>query len=695
MTNFFRKVWKRTRTLKVNILTFFLTLICISFFCVISFTYSRNYKTILQFSKGVAEQCSAIVVTKFQSIAVGAERVTKTSGGFFPELEPLGFKNRLMLSYMLNLVKYDIHLSNFFLGLPDGSFIGVLSQAVSAQKTYLTDPGKLLPAGTAFSLRFVDYSQNPVVDYWYYLAQDFKEVGREVISPSESDSRSRPWYIGAEKNRSLYWTGFYSFLPTVARGISISYPMYGKNKELLGILGADLTMLLLDNFVRSQRIGSNGRVYILDEQGKIVVPGKEGGVDLGALDPALISLVYQRYIANPSQPDILIRFKREQYLGYVSKLPVVFGADWYIAAVAPSKDFFADLIQVQNQVLGIIVVILLLSGLIVIYFAKKVASPIVILAQEVDKIRRLDLQSEVRVHSHIHEICLMDSAVASMRRVIRSFSRYVPKEIVKDLFDKNEEIALGGKKKEVTLFFSDIANFTTIAEKESIDSLIPLMSEYFDAMSKIILEAHGTIDKFIGDGIMAFWGAPIEFADHGIRACTTALRCSAMLAHLNRKRREEGRPEFLTRFGVNTGTVIVGNIGTEDRMNYTVIGNAVNVTARLQEVDKVFHTSIIIGQEVLEKLEGKFVTRPLDLVAVKGKREKTRIYELMGVLQGDREIQATSDQIALSQAFAAAFDVMQKGDWKGAQTLFQAISAQYPEDYPTQIYLKKSQELEK
>ena len=201
-------------------------------------------------------------------------------------------------------------------------------------------------------------------------------------------------------------------------------------------------------------------------------------------------------------------------------------------------------------------------------------------------------------------------------------ARYVPKEIVRDLFQKNEEIALGGELKEVTIFFSDVQGFTSIAYTDSIQTIIPLLSEYFDAMTKIILGSHGTIDKFLGDGIMAFWGAPIHFPDHASRACTAALACQAMLLKLNKKRRESNQPEFKTRFGINTGRVIVGNIGTEDRMNYTVIGDAVNITSRLQEVDKIYHTSIIISEDAYKQLGEGFIARPLDFVAVKGKKEK-------------------------------------------------------------------------
>lgn len=167
MAIFLRKVWTKMRTLKVNILTFFLTLLCLSFLGVISFIHSRNHKTILGFSREVAEQSSAIILTKFQSIAVSSERITKTSAGFFPELVPFTMDNVPMLSYMLNVVKFDSNFSNYYVGLPDGGFIGALSLTYSNQRNFIGDPSKPLPSGTEFILRYLDKSVSPAKDNWF------------------------------------------------------------------------------------------------------------------------------------------------------------------------------------------------------------------------------------------------------------------------------------------------------------------------------------------------------------------------------------------------------------------------------------------------------------------------------------------------------------------------------------------------
>jgi adenylate cyclase len=333
--------------------------------------------------------------------------------------------------------------------------------------------------------------------------------------------------------------------------------------------------------------------------------------------------------------------------------------------------------------------ILVLTSVIVIYFSKRISSPIVVLSKEIDKLRHLQLEQEARIHSNVKEIILMDASVFAMRSAIRSISRYVPKEIVRGLFQKGEDIVLGGEKKEITIFFSDIANFTSIAESQPIDILLSLLAEYFSFMSNIILQSGGTIDKYMGDGIMAFWGAPLDISDHAARAALSALQCNKNVILLNQKRRAENKPEFHTRFGINSGTVIVGNIGTEERMNYTVIGDAVNTTFRLQDIDKFYRTKVIMGEEVCKKLGNNFLYRPLDLVAVKGKTEKTKIYELIALREGDATLLATPEEIALCRDFTEAYEAYHRNDLAVAKTLFSAIAQQFPGDYPTTIYLQR------
>ncbi|MBS0603947.1 MAG: hypothetical protein JSS60_02800 [Verrucomicrobia bacterium] len=693
MKKLFQWIFLKTRTFKTNILTVFLSLLTISFICVISFTYPKRQQSILDFSRGVAERTIDLVVVRFDAIIHASERVAKASAGFLPAFGEISFDNQKLTSYLVSVVKNDPNFSNFYFGLPNGSFVGAFNQAFTAQRFYATDPSKPLPADAAYSLRYSNFSIEPHIDVIYYLNKELKMVDCEVIPAIAYDVRDRPWYIGAVKNKGLFWTDFYTYFISSDTGISLGNPVYAPNGDLLCVVGVDLSFVFLSDYVKQQKIGKTGKAFILSGDGRIIVPVvPHTHHNSPSHSTELVAQVFDNYEKeNKAVSEFIVEQDGVKYLAYITPLTSALNKDWLITTVVPFDDFFEDAFVMQRQGSLVMIGILILSIPIIIYFAKRISTPIVTLAEEVNKIKELDLSSDTRVNTNIKEVYLIDKSIAAMRHVIRSFFKYVPKEIVSSLFEKNEEIALGGEIKELTIFFSDIADFTTIAENYSIDVLNPLLSEYFAHMTKIILHSKGTIDKFLSDGIMAFWGAPVDSENTASDACIAALRCNAMLATLNQRRREEGKPEFITRFGINTGFVIVGNIGTEDRMNYTVIGDAVNTTYRLLRVDKEYHTSILLSEDAKKHLSEDFVLRPLDVVEVKGKREKIKVYELMGKMWGI-DVHPTEDQITLCRMFTEAYEAMDHGDIKQARSLFTAIAAKFPDDYPTQIYLKRLKE---
>ena len=288
---------------------------------------------------------------------------------------------------------------------------------------------------------------------------------------------------------------------------------------------------------------------------------------------------------------------------------------------------------------------------------------------------------------------MMDASIAALRNGLRSFARYVPRKIVEQLLEKEEEIKLGGEKKEITVLFSDIAGFTTISESHSVEDAMSFLSEYYDPLSKIIIEEQGIIDKYIGDGIMAFWGAPLEIQNPAAHACTAAIRCQSFLKEFNAKRKEKGLPELVTRIAINTGKAIVGNVGTSERMNYTAIGDVVNTAAHLQQVNKIYHTHTIITEETFIQVKDQFLVRPLDIFAPAGKKTKIKIYELVAILNGDAKTRPQSEQVELCNLFTQGFNAFHSGSYGEAKVIFQKIRDKFPSDYPTQFYLERFQSL--
>jgi len=212
----------------------------------------------------------------------------------------------------------------------------------------------------------------------------------------------------------------------------------------------------------------------------------------------------------------------------------------------------------------------------------------------------------------------------------QSFQYYLSPEVVEEIVAHPDKLKLGGAKKEMTVLFSDIRGFTTLSEQVAPEKLVALLNEYFTAMTEVILQSGGVLDKFIGDAIMAFWGAPQEEPEHARRACQAALAMIERLETLKKNWARRGLPQINIGVGVNSGQMIVGNMGSEKRFDYTVIGDNVNLASRLEGLNKQYGTSIIISQFTYEIVRDYFAAEFLDEVKVKGKDVAVKIYKLIG-----------------------------------------------------------------
>jgi adenylate cyclase len=196
------------------------------------------------------------------------------------------------------------------------------------------------------------------------------------------------------------------------------------------------------------------------------------------------------------------------------------------------------------------------------------------------------------------------------------FSLYLHPDVVNEITADPDKLQLGGVKKELTVLFSDIVNFTTISEKMQPEELVILLNDFLDRMTEIIKKHYGTLDKYIGDAIVAFWGAPKSLEDHALRACKTALEMQRILVEMRTQLITEKKPPLSIRIGLNTGPMVVGNMGGTERIAYTVIGDSVNLGSRLESANKQYGTSIMISENTYEKVKNDVIVRELDLLVV-------------------------------------------------------------------------------
>jgi adenylate cyclase len=264
------------------------------------------------------------------------------------------------------------------------------------------------------------------------------------------------------------------------------------------------------------------------------------------------------------------------------------------------------------------------------------------------------------------------------------FSTYVNPSVVDELVADPAKLKLGGERKELTVLFSDLEGFTTLAEATAPDNLVGLLNEYLSAMTDIILRNNGTLDKFEGDLIMAFWGAPIPQADHAEKACLAAIQMQEALAKIREEWALQKKPSLHARVGINTGDMVVGNMGSTAKFNYTVIGDSVNLASRLEGTNKTYGTKTIISESCHRQVSGVFSCRELDLITVKGRLEPVRIYELRGTRGRTRD---TGDRfIAL---FEAGLKAYREQHWNVAETSFREALQLELEDQPSLLFLER------
>jgi class 3 adenylate cyclase len=268
----------------------------------------------------------------------------------------------------------------------------------------------------------------------------------------------------------------------------------------------------------------------------------------------------------------------------------------------------------------------------------------------------------------------------------RAFSTYLSEEVVEEIVSDPTRLQLGGVKRNMTAIFTDIMNFTTIAESLAPEQLVDLLNYYLSSMSDIVLDQKGTIDKYEGDAIMAFFGAPLDIPDHALRACVAAINIKRLEMAVNRHilDNEISPSPLLTRIGINTGEMVVGNMGTQKKMNYTIISNAVNMASRLEGVNKQYGTWILAAEKTIQATEGKILTRRLDRIRVVGINEPIRIHEVL-----DTTAEATAYLQEQVNLFHKALDLFEARNWQDAANAFQQVLIMLPNDGPSLLFANR------
>jgi adenylate cyclase len=383
----------------------------------------------------------------------------------------------------------------------------------------------------------------------------------------------------------------------------------------------------------------------------------------------------------PTQPYVEPEFYADKWGTWLSGYAPVFASDGTLECLVGVDISAAKVAEAEWAAIRVLLLIAgaitLIVAVIGLWLSNRIVHPMAVLEANMANVRELRLDGSVEIRSRFHEIVRMAETLSAMKSGLRSFSKYVPTELVRELIHDGAEAHLGARRAELTIFFSDIEGFTTIAESTTPEGLAADLADYFATITGTILESGGTVDKYIGDCVMAFWGAPRAVPDHAARAVETSLRVRSRLAELNARRATEGRPPIVTRIGLSTGEVVVGNFGYEARMNYTVMGDTVNLASRLEGLNKYVGTMLLVSESTMAAANGAILGRLLGAVAVKGKREGVRIWEPVAM-----RAEADATLVGRVGEWNAAVERFMAQEFEAALPVFEAWAARHPDDEP-------------
>jgi class 3 adenylate cyclase len=438
-------------------------------------------------------------------------------------------------------------------------------------------------------------------------------------------------------------------------------------------------------FVYLYRVEPSGKAYFVADNEP---EGSKDISDLGDEYEEIADLARNQYTPKAGIT-VEDEFTKDRWGTYLSAYAPILNASGQIECALGVDMSAESIVNYESRFQERLTLLALLSTILVlivsVWCSRRISQPLLKIAADLGRIERLELDHQIGVRSWVQEIILMRDAVAKLKSSLSSFRKYVPADLVADLMALGQEARLSAEKREVTVLFSDIANFSAISEKISPEKLVDELSVYFGGMTRSILEHDGTVDKYIGDSIMAFWGAPRALAAHAFKACQAALECRDHSLAVARQQQEEGKMPMLTRIGINSGTAIVGNIGYDARLNYTAMGDMVNLASRLEGLNKYYGTQILISEATLQLVGEAMTARFIDVVAVKGKSIPVRVYELI-CARGDLK----AGQAAHIRDYERGMESYLNRQFPAAIELFEAVLAAHPDDHPASVMLQRS-----
>jgi adenylate cyclase len=575
-----------------------------------------------------------------------------------------------------------------FVGFSDGSFVQAINfiAADGSKHSSLVSPDN-----AAIGWRIIKpiVGSDDRLETWRF----FDLQGVEILDfPNKQkiakyDPRVRPWYISALKKGQTNASDAYVFESLRQPGVTVSTPIHTVPGAVVGV---DLPLKALAHLTNRIKSGNNGTVAIFKQDGAIIAYPDYSKILKNAEANSNLELSNVESIDDPRLNAAKLIFDRskeseasftigdENYIAFIKDVAQKNDVTWKFMSVAAVSDFTESLFF--DRTLIITALIMGFAVFCVAVLAEWIAAPIVRLRNMADKITEMNLAQEKQFDSPFIEINSLQKSMEQMRSALSVFIRYVPRELVRDQILSGQPVEIGGRRREVTLLFTDIEGFTGLTERMTPEEVMTQTSVYFEQLAFAIQANRGTIDKFIGDAIMAIWNAPTDDPHHVDNACRGTLTAFSLSEDLNKDLVLEGSPPMRTRFGLHTGEALVGNMGARDRMQYTCLGANVNLASRIEGMNKQYGTSILVSDAVRRKASRDFVFRRVDIVEAKGTSLPVTVYELLGERQEGTAFFVGHEVLKSASKYEEAFDFYLHRDFSDAMGILDQLAVESPED---------------
>jgi adenylate cyclase len=530
------------------------------------------------------------------------------------------------------------------------------------------------------------------VDRYKVITGDI-EFEKRFFEQSDFDVTQQPWYRQVENAERPVWREVTDYPVGGRPGIAYAggVDVYGKRQ---GVLAVMIDLDRLSRFLASLSVGRTGAAFVLRPDGiAAAVPDPDADEVHGTTlrDPTLLAVARRTHnmmLAKsiPSAGGIAearVDYEDQPYAVTVTPLDFM---GWEVTTVIPEAEFLGEIEKTTRRLTIALAALVLCAIALSTWFARYlIAVPLATLAAELRNVERFELEMVKRHPSRLTELDALSNVIANMATGLSAFRKYLPSDVVKNLVAEGIKAQPGGTIRPLTILFADIAGFTGLSERMR-GRIVELLGRYLDLMSREVHSHGGTIDKFIGDAVMAFWGAPAANPSHALDACRAALACQEAL--IRSSIRDDQSEPLSVRIGINSGDVLVGNIGSDARLNYTAIGDAVNVASRIEGANRLYGTGIIMGEATRCEAGEAILVRELDRIAVYGRAEGTAIYELLGLV---KDGSSPPGWVALYEAGLKAYRTR---NFAKAIDLFQMVLAIRESDLPSRLMIERCRALD-